>query len=93
MAGSPGPIQSDGHHEKKNLEKAIVSDATATATCTDEESGTPPTPSQSVLQRWNESKENMFRFFCTLYCFIRMGMTDGAIGVRVFASAPWQTVP
>ncbi|EGS23872.1 uncharacterized protein CTHT_0005800 [Thermochaetoides thermophila DSM 1495] len=80
MAGSPGPIQSDGHHEKKNLDKAIVSDATATATCTDEESGTPPTPSQSALQRWNESKENMFRFFCTLYCFIRMGMTDGAIG-------------
>ena len=87
MAGSSEAVQRDGHHEKRSPEK-VVSDATATATCTDEESGTPPNPSQPVLQRWNESKENMFRFFCTLYCFIRMGMTDGAIGVRVFTLAP-----
>ncbi len=52
---------------------------------TDEESGTAPSPPSpqpgKELQRWNETGLNMFRFFSTIYCFILMGMTDGAVGV------------
>lgn len=48
---------------------------------TDEESGKPSPQPAPALQRWNESAVNMFRFFATIYCFILMGMTDGAVGV------------
>ncbi|KAK3905622.1 major facilitator superfamily domain-containing protein [Staphylotrichum tortipilum] len=62
----------------KDLEKAEL-----TQDATDEESGTAPSPSPQPgkeLQRWNESGLNMFRFFSTIYSFILMGMTDGAVG-------------
>jgi hypothetical protein len=33
------------------------------------------------LEKWNEPRINMWRFFATLFSFIIMGMNDGAIGV------------
>lgn len=47
---------------------------------TDEDATAPPGQAQA-LQRWNESSVNIFRFFSTMYSFILMGMTDGAVGV------------
>lgn len=38
-------------------------------------------PSELVLQRWNEPRVNIYRFFTTLLSFIIMGMNDGAVGV------------
>ena len=52
----------------------------STQDATDEESGT-PSPGPVVLPRWNDTKMDMFRFFSTMYSFILMGMTDGALGV------------
>ncbi|CAK7238956.1 MAG: hypothetical protein STHCBS139747_000377 [Sporothrix thermara] len=40
----------------------------------------PISPPPERLQKWNESKTTMFRFFFTLYSFIIMGMNDGAFG-------------
>ena len=42
----------------------------------------PISPPPERLQKWNESKTTMFRFFFTLYSFIIMGMNDGAFGVN-----------
>jgi hypothetical protein len=53
----------------------------ATQDATDEESGT-RSPPPVELQRWNQTSADVFRFFSTIYCFILMGMTDGAVGVR-----------
>ncbi|KAG7294229.1 hypothetical protein NEMBOFW57_004299 [Staphylotrichum longicolle] len=47
---------------------------------TDEELGGPTTPPTHELERWNETGVNIFRFMSTMYCFILMGMTDGAVG-------------
>jgi hypothetical protein len=54
--------------------------AEATQDATDEESGT-RSPPATELQRWNQTTADVFRFFSTIYCFILMGMTDGAVGV------------
>ncbi|KAK4190319.1 major facilitator superfamily domain-containing protein [Podospora australis] len=51
-----------------------------TETTTDEEVIVPPVNNGETQQRWNESTTNLFRFFSTIYAFILMGMTDGAIG-------------
>jgi hypothetical protein len=51
---------------------------------TDDEAipGPPQDPVQEpALQKWNEPRVNMLRFFTTLYSFIILGMNDGAIGV------------
>lgn len=47
------------------------------------ESGDEPTSdaAEAALEKWNDPKVNACRFFVTLYCFIIMGMNDGAIGV------------
>jgi hypothetical protein len=50
---------------------------------TEEESGLPSPPAALELQRWNESTVNVFRFLSSNYSFILMGMTDGALGVRL----------
>ncbi|KAK4164972.1 major facilitator superfamily domain-containing protein [Cladorrhinum sp. PSN259] len=38
------------------------------------------TPSTEIQQKWNQSTTNIVRYFSTLYVFILMGMTDGAVG-------------
>lgn len=38
---------------------------------------------KAQLQKWNEPRTNMIRFFSTLYSFILMGMNDGAIGALI----------
>jgi hypothetical protein len=35
------------------------------------------------LERWNEPRINMYRYFTTLYSFIIMGMNDAATGVSI----------
>lgn len=55
---------------------------------TDEESGTPTARPAQELQRWNESSTNIFRFLSSIYAFILMGMTDGAMGVCSQRSPP-----
>lgn len=69
----------------KNTQEGRIDDPEKTEPvqdATDEESGTRSPPTSDGLQRWNETTANMFRFFSTLYSFILMGMTDGAVGVR-----------
>ena len=39
------------------------------------------TPSPNHLERWNQPRRNMYRFFTTLLSFIILGANDGAIGV------------
>jgi hypothetical protein len=58
--------------------------AVPTQDATDEESGTasPQSAPHKELQRWNESKVNIFRFFATLFSFTLIGMTDAVVGVR-----------
>ncbi|KAL2193538.1 major facilitator superfamily domain-containing protein [Corynascus similis CBS 632.67] len=78
-------VKDEAKHEKTALnndqdahqdpEKAVpVEDAT------DEDSGTRSPQPRQQLQRWNDSPLNIFRYCTTLYCFILMGMTDGALG-------------
>ncbi|KAK4239270.1 major facilitator superfamily domain-containing protein [Achaetomium macrosporum] len=73
-----GNISSDD-----NIQPGGVQDpekAVPTQDATDEESGTAsPQPGQE-LQRWNESKVNIFRFFATIYSFTLLGMTDAVVG-------------
>ncbi|KAL2135616.1 hypothetical protein VTI74DRAFT_7763 [Chaetomium olivicolor] len=67
------PENSQGHRAE-DPEKFV-----STEDATDEEPG--PTPAQPPqLQRWNETVADVFRFLSTIYCFILMGMTDGAVG-------------
>ncbi|KAK4155254.1 major facilitator superfamily domain-containing protein [Chaetomidium leptoderma] len=54
--------------------------AGATPDATDEESGASSPPETKELQRWNDTTLNVFRYLSTLYSFILMGMTDGAMG-------------
>jgi hypothetical protein len=47
-----------------------------------DESGTRSPPPAQQLPRWNDSPVNILRYLTTNYCFVLMGMTDGALGVR-----------
>jgi len=50
----------------------------------DEEAAVPEMGSpaaEPVKERWNSSRTNIFRFSMTVYSFIIMGMSDGALGV------------
>lgn len=40
-----------------------------------------PVTESSTLERWNEPRINMYRYFTTLYTFVIMGMNDAAYGV------------
>lgn len=33
------------------------------------------------LERWNQNKTNIFRYFGVIYAFILLGMSDAALGV------------
>jgi hypothetical protein len=35
---------------------------------------------EAQLQRWNTPRVNLWRVLTTMYCFILMGMNDGAVG-------------
>ncbi len=78
----PQGDQVDADTPRYDKAKDIEKEGEITQDATDEESGTPPCPPPvQELERWNETGVNVFRFFSTLYCFILMGMTDGAVGV------------
>ncbi|KAK4043622.1 major facilitator superfamily domain-containing protein [Parachaetomium inaequale] len=47
---------------------------------TNEESGTRSPPPAQELPRWNDSAVNILRYLATNYCFVLMGLTDGALG-------------
>ncbi|KAJ4307069.1 hypothetical protein N0V88_000444 [Collariella sp. IMI 366227] len=51
-----------------------------TEDATDEEPGSAPARTPPELQKWNQTPADVFRFLATIYCFILMGMTDGAVG-------------
>lgn len=64
----------------------------STSNTTDEEAipEPPPEPAQEpALQKWNEPRVNMLRFFTTLYSFIILGMNDGVIGVSTGMRNSW----
>jgi hypothetical protein len=54
----------------------------ATENSMDQVDVSPSSPSPS-LERWNESRTNMYRYFAALYSFIVMGMNDAASGVSI----------
>ncbi|KAK0705159.1 major facilitator superfamily domain-containing protein, partial [Lasiosphaeris hirsuta] len=51
-------------------------------TTTDEEAAVSPSAERppSIHQKWNDTSINTYRFLSTIYAFILMGMTDGAMG-------------
>ncbi|OAA59676.1 tRNA wybutosine-synthesizing protein [Niveomyces insectorum RCEF 264] len=53
---------------------------------------TPPPPPEAPLQRWNESRTNVFRFFVTLFSFVIMGMNDAAVGALIPYIEPYYNV-
>ncbi|EFW98743.1 tRNA wybutosine-synthesizing protein [Grosmannia clavigera kw1407] len=57
----------------------------AVSTSKDEEAHLPDPESreEKPLQRWNDPKLNMFRYFSTLYSFVVMGMNDAAVGALI----------
>ncbi|KAL2160303.1 hypothetical protein VTH06DRAFT_1476 [Thermothelomyces fergusii] len=68
-------IPSDGRDAHSDSEKAVPPEDAV-----DEDSGARSPQSGQQLQRWNNPPINIFRYFSTLYCFILLGMTDGALG-------------
>jgi hypothetical protein len=70
------PASRDEDHEKLD---------SPTHTTDEEAVVNPAVRPEAVLHRWNESRVNTFRFLTTLYSFIIMGMSDGAVGVRRFS--------
>ena len=59
--------------------------ATVAATTADE-SPVPLTERErheAQLQQWNHPRVNLWRVLSTMYCFILMGMNDGALGALI----------
>lgn len=48
---------------------------------TTDDEAIPESRQEIPLQKWNEPRVNIFRFFATLYSFIILGMNDGVMGV------------
>jgi hypothetical protein len=83
-AALPEPVPKNDYIDSDKTQDGQPRDpekAEAAQDVTDEESGVPTPPPARELERWNETGVNVFRFFSTIYCFILMGMMDGAIGV------------
>jgi len=38
---------------------------------------------EAQLQKWNHPRVNLWRVLTTMYCFILMGMNDGALGALI----------
>jgi hypothetical protein len=59
---------------------------TSAANTTDDEAPVPLTERErheAQLQKWNEPRVNLWRVLTTMWCFILMGMNDGAIGALI----------
>jgi hypothetical protein len=59
---------------------------TSAATTTDDEAPGPLTERErheAQLQQWNHPRVNLWRVLTTMWCFILMGMNDGAIGALI----------
>ncbi|KAB5583351.1 major facilitator superfamily domain-containing protein [Coniochaeta sp. 2T2.1] len=59
---------------------------TAGTTTTDDEAPVPLTEQErheAQLQLWNYPRVNLWRVLTTMYCFILMGMNDGALGALI----------
>lgn len=82
-AASDGPAKHEHHIESDTTQNGCEDPEKAVplGNATDEESGTGSPQPDSKLQRWNDTPLNTFRYFTTIYCFILMGLTDGALGV------------
>ena len=77
------------HYSSDTIHNASIENSekfVPTRDATDEESGTPLEAPAPELQRWNQSKVNIFRYCSTMYSFILMGMMDGAMGVCLLPS-------
>lgn len=64
----------------EKLEQSLTSQTPATTADEDASSGNRHQPTY-VQQKWNEPRENMYRFLMTLFAFVVMGMNGGAVGV------------
>lgn len=56
------------------------------ANTTDDEAPVAPTERErheAQLQKWNHPRVNLWRVLTTMYCFILMGMNDGALGALI----------
>jgi hypothetical protein len=60
--------------------KQIASSATED---TMEQIDVSPSMPSSSLEKWNEPRANMYRYFSALLSFITMGMNDAAAGVSI----------
>jgi hypothetical protein len=47
------------------------------------------TDDDTKLEKWNQPRINMYRYFTTLFCLIIMGMNDAAYGVS-FPTPFWR---
>jgi hypothetical protein len=66
-------------HDAKKIVSIATEDAKEQLDCSVSSPSPPP------LDKWNEPRGNMYRYFATIYSFIIMGMNDAASGVSV----PW----
>lgn len=81
LSGETHPV--GGLDSEKGIDVS-ASDSTPGTEAKDENSGRengPQNEATQELERWNESKTNIFRYLVTLYMFIAMGMSDAAYGV------------
>jgi hypothetical protein len=76
---SPAPVSIVGCDAKEFARSAT--DDTA------EQVNISPSSQAPSLERWNESRTNINRYFAALYSFIIMGMNDAASGVRIPSSS------
>lgn len=77
---SPDHVGVDNPNSSRKMDESIIpardpEKVDLSEETTDEEASVPP-----LQQRWNQSATNIFRFLGTIYAFILMGMTDGAVG-------------
>lgn len=67
-------------HDARQTQARTAGDSTER---TEEADLSTDSPDSSTLERWNESRINVYRYFATLYCFMLMGMNDAATGVSI----------
>lgn len=70
-----------GPHSPPSVADPEKSSAFQSTSNTGDEETVPDSRPETVLEKWNESPLNIYRFFTTLYSFIIMGMNDAALGV------------
>ncbi|OIW27747.1 tRNA wybutosine-synthesizing protein [Coniochaeta ligniaria NRRL 30616] len=68
---------------------------TSTANTTEDEAPVPLTERErheAQLQKWNKPRVNLWRVLTTMYCFILMGMNDGALGALIPYIEPYYNI-